>query len=88
MKTVFLLAIISTTMEMVVCLICARQLGRLRHETGDNSRRLLALGCPANQLAVARPRPNRGSDWNMWANVREGALLKLARLRDVPAGAV
>lgn len=50
--------------------------------------RLLALGCPANQLAVARPRPNRGSDWNMWANVREGALLKLARLRDVPAGAV
>ena len=50
--------------------------------------RLLELGCPVNQLATARPRPNRGSDWNMWANVREGALLKLARLRDVPAGAV
>ena len=50
MKTVFLLAIISTTMEMVVCLICARQLGRLRHETGDNSRWLLALGSLASGL--------------------------------------
>ena len=50
MKTVFLLAIISTTMEMVVCLICARQLGRLRHETGDNSRWILALGSLASGL--------------------------------------
>ena len=48
--------------------------------------RLMEQGCPGNQLAVARPCPNRNSTWNMWANVRTGALLKLARLRDVPAG--
>ena len=50
--------------------------------------RLIEQGCPASQLAAARPCPDRSSTWNMWANVREGALRRLARLRDVPAGAV
>lgn len=50
--------------------------------------RLIEQGCPASQLASVHVCPNRSSTWNMWANVRNGALMKLARLRDVPAGAV
>lgn len=50
MKIVYLLAIIATTIELAVCMICARQLGRLRHETGDNSRWVLALGSFASGL--------------------------------------
>ena len=50
--------------------------------------RLIEQGCSLNQLAVAHPCPNRNSTWNMWANIREGALLKLARLRDVPVGSL
>ncbi len=50
--------------------------------------RLIEEGCSMGQLAVARPCPNRSNTWNMWANIREGALIKLARLRDVPVGAV
>lgn len=50
MKIVYLLAIIATTIELAVCLICARQLGRLRHETGDNSRWVLAFGSLASGL--------------------------------------
>ena len=50
MNTLFLLALISTTVEMAVCLICARQLGLLKRETKDNSRRLLAIGSLASGL--------------------------------------
>jgi hypothetical protein len=47
--------------------------------------RLMELGCPLNGLATVRPAKNRSTDWNMWANVREGALLRLASIRDRPA---
>ena len=50
MKIVYLLAIIATTIELAVCMICARQLARLRQETRDNSRWVLALGSFASGL--------------------------------------
>ncbi len=44
MERTYLLALIATTIEMSVCLICARQLWRLRGLTNDRSRRMLTMG--------------------------------------------
>lgn len=48
--------------------------------------RLMELGCPVNQLSTVRPAKNRSNSWNMWANVREGALKRLVALRDYRPG--
>lgn len=50
--------------------------------------RLLEMGLPPCQLATARPARNRSDAYNMWANIREGALRRLVSIRDVPSGAV
>ena len=44
MERTYLLALIATTIEMSVCLICARQFWRLRGLTNDRSRRMLIQG--------------------------------------------
>ena len=64
-------------------------MSRREHELVDIVRtansRLVELGCPVNQLATVRPAKNRSTDWNMWANVREGALMRLVEMRERPA---
>lgn len=47
MYTAFLLAIIATTIEMTVCLLCARQLRRMKAGAYDRSRWLLGIGALA-----------------------------------------
>ena len=43
---------------------------------------LLIMGCPVNGLSTVRQGKNKSSSWNMWVNVREGALCKLVKIRD------
>lgn len=44
MNIPYLLSIVTTTIEMTICLLCAGALWRLRKDCSDNSRWLLALG--------------------------------------------
>lgn len=44
--------------------------------------RLIEMGCPVNGLATVRQGKNKSNSWNMWCNVREGALNKLVKLRE------
>lgn len=44
MYTLLLIALVATTIEMTTCLLCGRHLWRLRKESNDKSRWLLALG--------------------------------------------
>jgi hypothetical protein len=43
---------------------------------------LLIMGCPVNGLGTVRQGKNKSNSWNMWVNVREGALCKLVKIRD------
>lgn len=53
MNVAYLLAIITTTVEMTICLVCARQVWRLRTGANDPSRRLLAMGSLVSGLLAA-----------------------------------
>ena len=50
MNTVFLLSLAATTMEMTVCILCARLLWHLLTEDYDRSRRMLAMGSLASGI--------------------------------------
>ena len=42
---------------------------------------LLIMGCPVNGLSTVRQGKNKSNSWNMWVNVREGALCTLVKIR-------
>ena len=53
MKTVFLIALVTSAIEMTACFICARQLWHMRRESKDRSRRMLAMGSLFTGLLAA-----------------------------------
>lgn len=55
MYTLLLIALVATAIEMTTCLLCGRHLWRLRKDSTDNSRWLLALGslCSGGLAALA-----------------------------------
>lgn len=53
MNIIYTLAIIATTAEASICLLCARQLWHMRKDSRDRSRRLLAFGSLMSGLLAA-----------------------------------
>lgn len=53
MYTLLLIALVATTIEMTTCLLCGRHLWRLRKDSNDKSRWLLALGSICSGVLAA-----------------------------------
>lgn len=71
MNLLYLLSIVATSVEMTACLICARQLWRMRGDSPDRSRRLLAMGSIVSALMAAVA---------LWGSIAAPALMSQSML--------
>lgn len=55
MNQPYLFSLLATTVEMTTCLLCARQIWRLRHVSWDSSRRKLFIGAIMSGLLCIMP---------------------------------